>query len=117
MEWPEPVTKRELWSYLGLYAYLAHTMPQSTTAALRQLQAALNAPTWTWDPGLSQAFTITKALGTRWVLTAPFDYTRPVIIQTDSSAAAMGYLVAQVDPGTGLRRVVAMGATLARRGA
>jgi hypothetical protein len=37
VEWPEPTSRGELWSYLGLYAYLAHTMPQSTTVALRQL--------------------------------------------------------------------------------
>ena len=109
IEWPEPASRRELWSYLGLYAYLAHTMPQSTTASLRQLQAGLNEPVFKWTADLSKAFVVTKALGTRWVLTAHLDYTQPVIIQTDSSAAAMGYLVAQVDPGTGIRRVVAMG--------
>jgi hypothetical protein len=85
VEWPEPTTRRELWSYLGLYAYLAHTMPQSTTESLRQLQAALNAPTFKWTDELSKAFVITKALGTRWVPTATLDYGRPVIIQTDSS--------------------------------
>ncbi len=69
VEWPEPTTRRELWSYLGLYAYLAHTMPQSTTESLRQLQAALNAPTFKWTDELSKAFVITKALATRWVLT------------------------------------------------
>ena len=33
VEWPEPTTRRELCSYLGLYAYLAHAMLQSTTAS------------------------------------------------------------------------------------
>ena len=108
-EWPEPTTRRELWSYLGLYAYLAHTMPQSTTEALRQLQAALNADAFKWTAELSKAFVVTKALGTRWVLSAALDYSRPVIIQTDSSKVAMGYLVAQDVPGTSLRRIVAMG--------
>jgi hypothetical protein len=35
---------------------------------------------------LSKAFVVTKAI--RWILTAPLDYERPIIIQTDSSAVA-----------------------------
>ena len=33
---------------------------------------------------------ITKALGTHWILSAPFDPNKETIIQTDSSAHAMG---------------------------
>ncbi len=84
----ERARKHHMMLAWGLYAYLAHTMPKSTTESLRQLQAALNAPTFKWTDELSKAFVITKALGTRWVLTAPLDYGRPVIIQTDSSKVA-----------------------------
>jgi hypothetical protein len=55
VERPEPASRRELWSYLGLYAYLAHAVPQSTTAPLRQLQAGLNEPVFKWATDLSQA--------------------------------------------------------------
>ena len=53
VEWPEPTTKRELWSYLGLYAYLAHTMPQSTTV--------MYTACWKWLTGIPRQEVVAPA--------------------------------------------------------
>ena len=53
VEWPEPTTRRELCSYLGMYAYLAHAMLQSTTASCH---AALNEPVFKWNTELRTVF-------------------------------------------------------------
>ena len=50
-----------------------------------------------------------KALGTDWILTAPFDPCKETIIQTDSSAHAMGWVLLQYDDNIKARRVVSMG--------
>ncbi len=83
-------------------------MPQSTTAALRKLQAAIHTPVFKWTEELHEAFVVSKALATKWVLlAAPFRYDFPVIIQTDSSKVAMGYIICHIHDG--VRRVVALG--------
>ena len=109
LDWPVPRTAKELQGYLGMYQYLASSMPQSTTGPLRELQKAVPKKPFKWTKELTNAFTCTKALATRWVLTAPLDYNREVVIQTDSSAHAMGWILAQYDPRVKARRVVAMG--------
>ena len=40
INWPEPRTTKEVQGYIGLYNWLARNMPQSTTAALRELQGS-----------------------------------------------------------------------------
>ncbi len=58
---------------------------------------------------LRDAFASTKALGTSWILSALFDPSKETIIQTDSSAHAMGWVLLQYDDNIKARRVVAMG--------
>ena len=49
------------------------------------------------------------ALGSNWILIAPFAPSKETIIQTDSSTHAMGWVLLQYDDNIKARRVVSMG--------
>jgi hypothetical protein len=95
INWPDPRTTKEVQGYTGMFNWLARNMPLSTTAALRALQASCKHK-FEWTDKLRDAFATTEALGTSWILAAPFDPGKETIIQTDRSAHAMGWVLGAI---------------------
>ncbi len=103
-----PKTTKEMQGYVGMYIWLARNMPLSTTQALRELQQSKK-HAFAITESLRAALIKTKALRTRWILAAPFDPRKETILQSDSSAYAMGWVMLQYDDNIKARRVVSMG--------
>ena len=113
LNWEFPTTALLMQGFTGFYNYLARSFPQASNQYLQMLTAATAAAgergKIVCTPELKFAFNKCKAMGAAWIVLAPLNLSRPVIIQTDSSNFAMGWIVLQYDPLRKCRRIVAMG--------
>lgn len=94
---PQPRTKKDIRSFLGLAGYYQRYIPRysdiasSLTDALRKTEPQ----TVKWDGAKEHAFsTLKKALKSQPVLSAP-DYSKPFILQCDASDRGMGVVLCQ----------------------
>ena len=100
-DWPQPRTKKQVKSFLGLVGYYQRFIPGFATLAspLNELtQKAL--PDWiTWSEAANQAFRMLRdALCSEPVLITP-DFTLPLIVHTDASEVGLGGVLSQVRAG------------------
>lgn len=98
-EFPRPLTKTDIRSFLGVAGYYQHYIPNYSdiasplTDALRKTEPQVVR----WDEKKEGAFrTLQKALMSRPVLRAP-DYERTFIIQCDASNRGLGVVLCQRD--------------------
>lgn len=94
---PQPRTKRDIRSFLGLAGYYQRYIPRYSeiasplTDALRKTEPQMVK----WDEAKEHAFsTLKKALMSQPVLSAP-DYSKPFILQCDASDRGMGVVLCQ----------------------
>ena len=95
--YPRPRDKAGLRTFLGLAGYYCHFIPDYArlTAPLTDLTA--KAAEWEWESQHEEAMDRIRTLLTeRPVLCHP-DFTKPFIVQTDYSSAAIGAVLSQRD--------------------
>ena len=96
--WPRPVTKKNIKSFVGLVAYYSHFINNfSMIAAPLYDLTRRNLPHHvTWTAEAEKAFSLLKqALCEEPVLVAP-DFNKPFILQTDASGTGVGAVLSQV---------------------
>ncbi len=98
-EFPRPVTKTQLRSFIGLTGYYRKFIPDYATIATvltdRTKKSYPNRLEWTEE--CEEAFTTLKTmLCSDLVLRSP-DYSRPFLVQTDASQTGVGAVLGQVN--------------------
>ena len=97
-EWPRPLTKKQLKSFLGLISYYLKFISHYATVAapLYDLTRHSSPNQLKWDAAAEEAFQALKqALCEEPVLKAP-DFTRPFLLHTDASQVGLGAVLSQV---------------------
>jgi hypothetical protein len=113
LDWDCPTTGLLFMRFMGFYNYLAKSMPPSIAidGAVRLCQKQMQVKGRVQlTPEIRAAFEQVKAKGAAWIMLAPFDYNKPVIVQTDSSKHGVGFLIMQYDDERKCRRIVHVGA-------
>ena len=105
-DWPCPTTVKEVRSFLGLAGYYRRFVKDFATVA-RPLNSLLEKDSeFRWGKAEESAFVALKtALSTAPVLSFP-DFELPFIVDTDASDFGLGAVLSQVDPESGLEKVV-----------
>ena len=96
-DWPQPRTKKQVKSFLGLIAYYQKFIHNfSSIAAPLYEMTSKNLPNQLkWSEEAEQAFQrLKEALCTEPVLRAP-DFNRPFLLHTDASGTGLGAVLAQ----------------------
>ncbi|XP_064399260.1 uncharacterized protein LOC135345747 [Halichondria panicea] len=107
-EFPVPVTKKQVRTFLGLSGYYRRFIPQYADIAspLTDLTRKAAPSDVIWTDTCEQAFQKLKTLlSTSPILASP-DFTQQFILQTDASDRGIGAVLSQLD-GTGMDRPVA----------
>jgi len=104
-DWPTPTTGKQLQHYLGFANYFREHMPlmskvTSTLDSLRQVQDLR--PRWTEEH--DAAFDCLKEVLRKALPLAHPDFEQPFCIATDASAAGIGAVLYQQQPGSGKPR-------------
>ena len=97
-EWPRPLTKKQLKSYLGLISYYLKFISNYATIAapLYELTKHSSPNRLQWSEEAERAFQALKqALCEEPVLKAP-DFTKPFLLHTDASEVGLGAVLSQV---------------------
>lgn len=101
VNFPRPVNKREVRTFLGMTGYYQHYIPNYSELA-STLTDSLRKPepeVVTWSTEREEAFqNLKKALSSRPVLVAP-DFSREFILQCDASNRGLGVVLAQLNEG------------------
>lgn len=108
VEWRCPSTSAEVRQFLGVYTYIAGSLHRAVDANVRVLhRAAVGGQTGLDErPDFIAAFQATRDKAAEEVLLTPYDPSVGVRLTTDSSAAAMGAVLEQKQPGEDDWRVV-----------
>ena len=97
-EWPRPVTKKQLKSYIGLISYYLKFIPHFATIAapLHEMTRHVKPNHLTWSREAEEAFNALKqVLCEEPVLKAP-DFAKPFLLHTDASQVGLGAVLSQV---------------------
>ena len=100
-DWPQPRTKKQVKSFLGLLSYYQKFIKNYSTIAapLYDLTRQRNPNTVRWTPETQAAFDTLKAiLCEEPVLISP-DFNKPFVLHTDASATGLGAVLAQIVDG------------------
>ena len=100
-DWPRPVTKRQVKSFIGLANYYRRFVPNFSdlVAPLTDLTAKKLPRMMKWSREAEEAFMgIKKALCAHPVLTVP-DLNKEFVVQTDASEVGLGAVLSQVQKG------------------
>jgi hypothetical protein len=98
LQFPQPVTKKDVRSYLGLCGYYRRFMPNFAQVAepLTALTKKVAPTIVLWTPKCEESFLKLRSLLTSSpILRAP-DYTLPFTVQTDASDIGLGVVLSQV---------------------
>lgn len=98
-EFPKPLTKKDVRSFLGMTGYYQHYIPNYSdvasplTDSLRKLEPEVV----TWTAAKEAAFqSLKEALASRPVLASP-DFNREFVVQCDASNRGLGVVLSQID--------------------
>ena len=97
-DWPQPLTKKQVKSFLGLVGYYQRFIPGFVTLAspLNDLTRKALPDRIAWSEAADQAFvTLREALFSELVLITP-DFASPLIVHTDASEVGLGGVLSQV---------------------
>ncbi|XP_063070441.1 uncharacterized protein LOC134461440 [Engraulis encrasicolus] len=100
-DWPRPLTKKQVRSFLGLAGYYRRFIANfaSIAAPLTDLTTKRHSRMVKWDAAAETAFILLKqALCSSPVLVAP-DFGKEFVVQTDASEVGLGAVLAQVQEG------------------
>ncbi|XP_063041160.1 uncharacterized protein LOC134436063 [Engraulis encrasicolus] len=100
-DWPRPITKKQVRSFLGLANYYRRFIANFATIAapLTDLTTKRHSRMVKWNPSAEDAFVALKqALCSSPVLVAP-DFKKEFLVQTDASEVGLGAVLAQVHEG------------------
>lgn len=98
-QFPKPVTKKDVRSFLGLTGYYRKFVSHYEDIArpLIDLTKKKEPNTVRWSPSCQSAFQNLKAyLSTEPILKAP-DFSKPFLLQTDASKKGIGAILSQLD--------------------
>ncbi len=98
MEFPRPVTKKDVKSYLGLCGYYRRFIANfSDIAEPLTLLTKKAAPIVVfWTPECEEAFKALRLMLTSSPVLIPPDYSLPFVVQTDASDVGLGVVLSQV---------------------
>ena len=99
--WPQPTTKRQVRTFLGLVGYYRQFVPRFATLAapLHELTGAKQPTKVQWSPAADTSFrTLRQALCDSPILATP-DFGKPFVLCTDASDVGVGAVLAQVQDG------------------
>ena len=99
--WPQPQTKRQVRTFLGLMGYYRQFIPNfaSIAAPLHELTAKSTPNRVKWTDQTERAFNRLKtALCSETVLHTP-DFSRRFVLQTDASEVGLGAVLSQIHDG------------------
>ncbi|XP_072768318.1 uncharacterized protein [Nerophis lumbriciformis] len=100
-EWPRPLTKKQVKSFIGLVSYYQKFIKNFSTIATPMYELTRNKLPHhvTWTAEAETAFNmLKKALSEEPVLKAP-DFSQPFILHTDASGTGIGAVLAQLVDG------------------
>ena len=103
-----PTTKKALQSFLGMYVHISKSLPRASDENTRYLHT-LTKGTANRIPiteRYEQAFEAVKLKACKWIMLAPFDPNKRIIVQTDSSGFGLGGVLLQYDEIRQMNRVV-----------
>lgn len=98
--WPEPRTKKQLQSFLGLYNFLAPSKRSATSSSLQALQKYTHndVPAVLPRGKITELFKQIKTELCTWLLLVPFEPNRKSFVMTDSSDVGLGGVIFQQTP-------------------
>ena len=94
-EWPEPLNKREVQSFLGLVNFYQQFIKDFSHHARPLFDLTRKEQKWNWDSSAASAFRKLKELTSAPVLVTPAD-DQPFWIEADSSEFATGVVLSQL---------------------
>ena len=100
-DWPRPLTKNQVRTFVGLTSYYRRFIPHFTSVAspLTDLTRDRLPAQVTWTEETEKAFKDLKsALCSGPVLVTP-DFTKPMVVQTDASETGVGAVLSQLHEG------------------
>src|SRR4029434_10551555 len=100
--WPQPQTKRQVRTFLGLVGYYRQFIPNfaSLAAPLHELTSKSASNRVKWTEQTQRAFNaLKKALCSETVLHTP-DFGKRFVLQTDASEVGLGAVLSQVHDGS-----------------
>ena len=100
--WPQPTTKKQVRTFLGLVGYYRQFVPQFATLAapLHELTGASQPTKVRWSPAAESSFQVLRqALCDSPILATP-DFGKPFVLSTDASDVGVGAVLAQIQDGT-----------------
>lgn len=92
---PIPKDKKELQRFLGMVTYLSRFIPNLSTVSTHLRQLTHEKSVWLWDKHANKEFDKIKSLICDIKNLKYYDRTQPLIIECDSSGAALGVAVLQ----------------------
>ena len=110
MNFELPKTQKQLMSFLGLYNFIAKSIPRSSNQHSQYLHSLTKSGSnrLAMTERYVQAVEALKRKASAWILLSPFDPGAGVVIQSDSSGFGAGILLLQFDAKVGCHRVVFM---------
>ncbi len=98
---PQPKTKRQVQSFLGMINYLREFLPDVTSYAepLQQLTRTATSNRFQWNPECSKSFETLKRLVASNLKLAIFDPSAPTMVTTDASDIGLGAMLSQIQNG------------------
>jgi hypothetical protein len=103
---PPPTTKKQVRSFLGKINYYANFLPFLSQTARPLAQLTGKKVPFQWGEAEEKAFNQLKTMIAQDVMLAFPDENEPFTITTDSSEYAIGAVLSQKDPKTGIERPV-----------
>lgn len=100
-DWPRPITKKQVRSFLGLAGYYRRFITgfATITAPLTELTTKRHSRMVKWNPAAEAAFAnLKRALCSGPILVAP-DFKKEFIVQADASEVGLGAVLAQAHDG------------------
>ena len=99
MEYPEPKTKKDVQAFLGLVGYYRHFIPNFATIAgpLTNLTRKSHPKQIIWTSDCDKAFQELKTAMVQATVLKVADFSKPFVLQTDTSEIGLGAVLSQKD--------------------
>ena len=108
--WKLPTTRKQCKGFLGLYEQItSNILPSDYGAAKSVVNDALKNKAFEPGPDFARAFKAMKEAASKCIAITAFDPTKEVLLQTDSSGFAMGYVLSQFNNATKCHQIFSCG--------
>jgi RNase H-like domain found in reverse transcriptase/Integrase zinc binding domain/Chromo (CHRromatin Organisation MOdifier) domain len=109
VEWPQPQSVKQVQSFLGFANFYRQFIPDysALTKPLTHLTKEEFKKDFRWNADASKAFSLLKSAFSTASFLKHFNFDLPAILETDCSDFALGIILSQIDPATGILHPVA----------